>query len=93
MYQSKKYRDFIKSKPCTKGCQPPPSWAHHVKVFKGGGMGIKPPDCHCVPLCDACHKKLDSINMSEKAFWWDDGYDIDRIVRDLMTEYMKLMKV
>ena len=32
--------------------------AHHVRVASGGGMGMKPGDRWCVPLCGSHHSEL-----------------------------------
>jgi hypothetical protein len=32
--------------------------AHHVRIGTDGGMGMKPSDFFCIPLCDAHHKEL-----------------------------------
>lgn len=47
--------DWIRSLPCTiPGCRNP-SEAAHVRQNTGGGMGLKPPDRFCVPLCGISH--------------------------------------
>lgn len=32
--------------------------AHHVRAGGNGGVGLKPDDSRCVPLCSAAHKEL-----------------------------------
>ena len=42
---------WIRSLPCAvRGC-PGKSQAAHVRLNTGGGVGLKPPDSACVPLC------------------------------------------
>ena len=31
---------------------------HHLKMFHGGGIGVKPPDDHCIPVADSVHKRI-----------------------------------
>jgi len=32
--------------------------AHHLKIFKSGSMGMKPPDTDCIPLADSTHRDV-----------------------------------
>ena len=36
----------------------PSEVAHHVRLGTGGGMGMKPEDRWCVPLCTPCHEEV-----------------------------------
>jgi hypothetical protein len=47
------------------------SQAAHIRSNTGGGMGLKPSDSWCVPLCVNCHRKQHET--SEAKFW---GYKI-----------------
>jgi len=55
-WRSKKYRDFIRFKPCERlDCNDSgPCDPHHVSV-NDQGWGTKPADSQCLPLCRACH--------------------------------------
>lgn len=52
-WRSKGYRDYIRRQPCLK-CGRTPCDPHHVS-FANTGIGTKPPDSYCIPLCRECH--------------------------------------
>lgn len=41
--------------------------AAHIRSNTGGGMGLKPGDNYCVPLCCSCHNLQHEIG--ERKFW------------------------
>lgn len=41
--------------------------AHHVRMGANAGIGIKPSDFRCVPLCNEAHQKLHQYG--ERDFW------------------------
>lgn len=53
-WRSKKYLDFIRSKPCLMCGHYAPSMAHH-EGFGSKGMGMKVSDAQTIPLCPVCH--------------------------------------
>ena len=53
-WESPEYRAFVSLKPGCHCRMPGPSHAHHWSAT-GGGMGYKPGDETCVPLCYRCH--------------------------------------
>ncbi|MEE7442648.1 hypothetical protein MOR12E_28755 [Methylobacterium oryzae] len=59
---------FIRSLPCC-ACYRAGAQAAHVRRGGGGGMGLKPPDNCCVPLCADCHRE--QHNRGEVSFWKD----------------------
>jgi len=77
-YRSKKYLDFIRSKPCLI-CANPNTVPHHVRRLRwGAGTGIKPSDLVCIPLCHRCHDpKI------------EEGIDVELIIIDLLMEYIE----
>lgn len=51
----------IRQLPCCQCLAPPPSQACHANWGEfGKGMGIKADDSYTIPLCDRCHKELDT---------------------------------
>ena len=67
-----RYLKFILTKPCLiPGCNvlnrnPEDSLIayHHFKGLLGGGMSIKPPDYHAIPLCQGHHSLWHSHGIS-----------------------------
>lgn len=55
--RDKKYVKWIRTQPCLV-CFKTPSQAHHYRTAENSGMGIKPADEWCVPLCHAHHSEL-----------------------------------
>lgn len=53
--RSEKHRRFIASLPCII-CGNTDVQCAHIRRRQGGGMGLKPCDSKCVPLCITCHK-------------------------------------
>lgn len=68
MNYDKKHLRFIRKLACC-ACLQHPSDASHIRTGTGGGIGIKPSDCHTIPLCRACHQEQHRIG--EKAFFKD----------------------
>ena len=54
IYRSEKHRRFVADLPCCM-CESPDVQAAHIRHQTGGGMGLKPGDNWCIPLCVACH--------------------------------------
>ena len=78
--RSKKYLDFIKSKPCI-WCGRSEAEPHHERRFSDGGTGLKPSDIYAVPVCRVCHGKLQRYEIDALAVYvW--------IVK-LLTEYLE----
>ena len=54
---------------------------HHYKALKGGGMSIKPPDYHAIPLCAEHHNLWHSQGESH--------FNLDReYILEMMTKYL-----
>lgn len=70
-YRNKKYLKAFKDMTCIASkngfdmCGEPAVGAH-IRTGNEGGVGLKPDDCLCHPLCDECHKLQHS--MSEEKF-------------------------
>ena len=62
---------------------------HHFKGLKGGGMSIKPPDFHAIPLCQYHHNLVHQMGMSAL------NLDIECILKSILgylIEYIQLIK-
>ncbi len=84
MYRSEAYKAFIRKHPCCM-CSGLNAEAHH-EALNQGGMGIKAPDSHCVPLCRDCHALHDHIGT--KTFWR--RTDIKMLIIRYLTEYLEV---
>ena len=92
--RSKYYLDFVRRKHCLiHGCKRA-ACAHHVRVFGGGGVGMKVPDYYAVPLCGEHHNlgigSLHSIG--EITFWEKHNIDIARVIMKLNHEWMERLE-
>lgn len=77
VYRSKKYLEFIRSKPCLVCGKS--SQAHHVRrLYFGSGTAIKSHDFCTIPLCHACHDPKTEKNLN-----------VERIIIDLMMEFIE----
>lgn len=70
--RSEKHRRFISGLPCCVCSLEGQTQAAHIRHENGGGMGLKPSDEFCVPLCVSCH--AEQHHFSEKKYW---GINID----------------
>lgn len=83
--RDKKYLTWIKSQPCAKCGQIPPSFPAHQRIAGGGGEGLKPSDYEALPLCDTCHKRE---HMGAISFWNQGSKEATRdYVRELFKIY------
>jgi len=71
--RSEKHRRFIAGLPCVY-CRKSPCQAAHIRNGHEGGMGLKPCDSLCVPLCPDCHEIQ---GRSERKFWDRFGGGVD----------------
>ena len=76
--RSKKYLNFIRSKPCFL-CNKPAE-PHHERRYADGGTALTPSDIYAVPACRECHGKLQR-------------YEIDALtvyirIMKLLTEFL-----
>lgn len=68
--RDEKYRRWVASLPCL-CCGGEDVQCAHIRKGNGGGMGIKPSDKFCVPLCVDCH--AEQGNIGELKFWYPFG--------------------
>lgn len=88
MYRSEKYLSFIRSLPCCMCGSQSPNDPHHEGLH-AGGMGLKAPDSHCVPLCRSCHTLHDTIGA--KSFWRK--HDVKMLIIKYLTMYIERNKL
>ena len=82
-HRSKKYMAYICTHPCLIcGAVSEP---HHESTINGNGMGIKPDDALCLPLCRMCHSERHSQGFD--TFWQRNGY----FTQDVMREQLRLI--
>ncbi len=55
-YRSEKYLAHVRELPCVV-CGRMPVEAHHVRGYGNAGMGVKPDDVWCIPLCHQHHRE------------------------------------
>lgn len=82
MYRSDQYLAFIRKHKCLM-CGNPETIAHH-EPLGCGGIAIKAPDTHAVPLCVNCHHLRHVLGKT--AFW--KRIDLKMEIIKLLTEWM-----
>lgn len=58
MISDREYLQRVRGLECSSCGKAGPSQAHHVDQ---GGVGMKGPDTSTIPLCHACHARLEDI--------------------------------
>ena len=61
---------------------------HHIKMFGGGGMRIKPPDDHCIPIPSSVHEYIHQHG-EKSVLFGTYGYTKEHL-RSICREYRKL---
>ena len=84
-YRSKRYLDFIRSKPCIICARK--AVAHHEAVTNRG-IGIKCSDYETLPLCEECHEIRHRFG--KDTFW--QSVDYKKLMIGYMSEYIKREK-
>jgi hypothetical protein len=84
---SPKYRKYISEQPCLMGCGTGELSAphHEDNDFFNSGMGTKPPDTQCLPLCNDCHINK-RHRMGAEEFWGDIDYKREMV--NFLTRYL-----
>jgi len=62
--------------------------SHHVRVGQAGGVGLKPGDDNCLPLCNTHHMELHNYPLGEETFLTVNGIDHEEKTK----EYYELYK-
>ncbi len=86
--RSRVYLDYIRSMPCLITKSEHEIVAHHVHIFKDGGMGIKPSDFRTVPLTPLEHQRLHQ--MGERSYWAKKNIDVEIVIIVLLCSFAKL---
>lgn len=76
------HRAFIRTFVCLV-CGAHPTECAHVRINSGAGMGEKPDDSRCIPLCPTCHRNQHSEG--EHTFYGIRGIDIEAMIRRFVT--------
>lgn len=64
--------------------------AAHLRLGSGAGMGQKPHDYLCTPLCHLCHDKQ---HKGEETFWREAGKDPQAIIEALIATSPKRREI
>ena len=90
------HRQWVATHRCSVlGCWDDDVQAHHVKIGNlkaGGGIGVKPGDERCVPLCQLHHHELDSVT-GEADFWATHGIRNAHDPESLWKHYARRSRV
>lgn len=86
-FRSKKYLDFIRSKPCLVCGKPGPSDPHHENLGFCG-VGMKAPDTHTVPLCRECHQRRHITGVIDNMV-----FSVPHSIIGFLTEYLGKVQV
>jgi len=77
--RNRKYLDWL----CTQRCiitNCIPTEPHHIKLFGGGGMGIKPPDTDAIPVLHHVHHNIHQHGeYSIFYYYWGTGREETRL--------------
>lgn len=85
MIRDRKYLNFLHTQPCLFcGELGEGNCGHHLKACKSGGVGLKAPDNHTVPICWVCHLELH--NHGEKTFLKKWGMEMNQFEARELTE-------
>lgn len=95
-YDNPEYRKWIRQQPCTACKAEIDIQPHHWQTPTNHGVGLKPDDTWCMPLCGAHHHEIHSkgkLTCGRK--WWKmesgNGWALDNLaareIRDLLAEY------
>lgn len=82
-WRSEEYKQFIREQPCL-NCGSGESIPHHEGCGKGG-VSLKAPDSHCLPLCYNCHFLVHHKGC--KTFW--QSVDVKMKMIEYLTEFIR----
>lgn len=68
-WKSTAHRDWIRGFACCNCGSDSGIQVAHVRMGSGAGLGQKPDDWRCVPLCGSCHNGDQHTKMGEPDFW------------------------
>ena len=78
------YREWVSRQPCAI-CGAAPCDPHHYRIGTGGGMGVKPHDKFCLPLCH--HHHVQAHQVGARTFWH--GHEPTEMCAKLNQRYAK----
>jgi hypothetical protein len=81
-WRSPAHLNFVRSFHCANCDAEAPIEAAHVRLGGHGGMGFKPADWRCVPLCRDCHSW--QHNVGERTFWQEYEAQAGQTVEELI---------
>lgn len=87
---------FVRTHACVSCGEPAPSQAAHVRYSDAAhgrtnpGVGCKPSDRFCVPLCPTCHTDGNGAQhrTGERRFWLRAGKDPFKIAKSLYARFL-----
>ena len=83
--RDEKHRRFIASLPCVI-CDSTDTQAAHIRKGNGGGMGLKPCDRYCIPLCCVHHREQGDIG-ELKFYYPHGGYERAAVLAKKLYEF------
>ncbi len=88
IFRSEEYKTFIRSKPCIYcGVEDDIESHHEDDDFYNSGMGLKPPDSQCLPICVKHHIPV-RHKMSAKEFYNLCNVDPKVMMVNYLTEFL-----
>ncbi len=92
-FRSQRHLRHVRSHYCVMCGAEAPIQAAHVRMESGAGMGEKPDDWRCVPLCAPCHNGDQHTKMGEPAFWAEYAKRHGQTVWQLMYQLIRTSPV
>lgn len=85
-WRSQAHLNHVRSHACVYCGTTAPIEAAHVRIGSGAGIGQKPDDWRCVPLCRDCHAQ--QHRFGEPNFWCDyeglHGHTVEDVIAELI---------
>ena len=86
-YRNKEYIKFIKGQKCAATLTDHEIVAHHVRLDKSGGVGLKPSDYKTIPLTDKQHVHLHQVG--ESYYFNKNNIDPFKEIAEYLFEYFE----
>jgi hypothetical protein len=65
--------------------------AHHVRIGQAGGVGLKPSDSNCIPLCHTHHMELHNYPLGEETYLAVNGIDHEEKTDEFYKSYLSIL--
>lgn len=62
--------------------------AHHIRAGLAGGVGLKPGDDRCIPLCHKHHMELHDYPLGEVTYLNLNGIDYEEEPKEFYKDYL-----